>query len=108
MGTLWVVSPLNEEMNEWLESAGIEPTQSESRLPTGREIVNALNSLAEYEVKFNDSGINATWQAYISSKSLPEEYWTVININQYTGADLSQELCFKNGHEELIKLILKK
>ncbi len=108
MGTLWVVWPLGEVMNEWLESEGVEPPQLESRFPTGREIINTLNSLAEYEVKFNDNGINATWQAYISSKNRPEEYWTLLNISQYTGADLPQELCFEKGHEELIRLILKK
>lgn len=48
MGILWTVWPLGNEMNEWLESEGIEPTQLESCFPTGSEIINVLNFLAEY------------------------------------------------------------
>jgi hypothetical protein len=95
-------------MNEWLKTESITPTQQESRFPTGSEVAHVLRSLADHEVKINNNGIGAHWQGFISSKNLPEKYWALLNIREYTGDDLPQEIYFEKGDEELIKLILKK
>jgi len=108
MGILWTVWPTTDEMKEWLTSEGVEYPAQVSRLPKGKEIKSVLESLDGYKVEIKENGVGNSWQAWIESTSNPEEYWTLLNITEYSGDDEYQEPWFEKGHEILIKLILSK
>jgi hypothetical protein len=108
MGILWTVWPTDDQMKEWLDSEGVEYPKSVSRFPKGIEVKEVLNNLEGYTVQIFDNGIGNTWQADIHSTAKPEEIWTLLNISEYSGDDEPQEIWFEKGHEELIKLVLKK
>jgi len=109
MGVLWIVLPLDAPIREWLAKKEVEHPETDSRLPTGKEIKSALAELEGYNIKIIDNGILGPWQAWIESKCLsdaePDE-WTVLNIHSYTGDDLPQELSFEKGHDTLIRRVL--
>jgi hypothetical protein len=107
MGILWTVWPTDDKMKEWLDSEDIEYPQEPSRFPKGKEVKEVLNNLVGYKVKIYDNGIGNTWQADIHSEVKLEE-WTLLNISEYSGDEESQEIWFEKGHEDLIKLILKR
>ncbi len=107
MGILWTTYPLTDEMKEWLDSEGVEYPNTPSRFPTGSEIRNALKQLQGLNVEITDNGIGGPWQAWIESKSEPEEFWTLLNISVYSGDDEPQEIWFEKGNESTIKSVLQ-
>lgn len=107
MGILWTTHPLNEKVKEWLKSEGVEVPDKASRLPTGNEVKEALRNLEAVSIEITDNGIGGPWQAWINSKSEPENIWTLLNISEYSGDDEPQEIWFEKGDENLIKSVLK-
>lgn len=107
MGVLWTTYPLDDEMKEWLDSVEVPYPQVSSRFPKGSEVKNAVSRLDEYNVKILDNGVGHSWQASVESKENPEEFWTLLNITEYTGDEEFQEPWFEKGHEELIKVVLR-
>lgn len=108
MGILWTTYPLDDEMKEWLDSLDVPYSNLPSRFPTGAEIKDAISELSGIKVQIRDNGIGANWQAWFESESKPEEFWTLLNISNYSGDSEPQELCFEKGHEVLIKQVLAK
>lgn len=108
MGTVWTVLPVDEKMKIWLDELGVAYPAKASRLPTGREIKATLRMLEAYDVTINAHGIGAPWQASIAHKSGATGPWTVLNIVNYTGDELEQNLFFEKGWESLVTAILKR
>jgi hypothetical protein len=94
-------------MRAWLDENGVGYPDKPSRFPTGNEIKAALSRLGDLSVSICDNGPNATWQASIESGDSGDSGpWTLLTINNFTGDDLPQELCFEKGWEGLIKRVL--
>jgi hypothetical protein len=107
MGILWTVWPLDDQMRTWLDETGVGYPDKPSRFPTGAEIKAALSRLGDLSVNICDKGLNTTWQASIESKeSRDTGPWTLLTINNFSGDDLPQEVCFEKGWESLIKRVL--
>ncbi len=106
MGVLWTTYPLDDEMKEWLDSMEVGYPNSTSRFPTGAEIKDAIANLSGVKVRVTDNGIGGSWQAWIESETAPEEFWTLLNITNYSGDEEQQEPWFEKGHEQLIKEVL--
>lgn len=108
MGVLWNVWSLTEEMRAWLDETEVEYPRAPSRLPTGREIKEVIGALEGFDVKINDNGLGATWQASIVSKNGGDiGEWTLLNISEYAGDDDEQQLWFEKGWESLMVRILE-
>ncbi len=107
MGVLWTVWPLDEQMKSWLDETGVSYPNLSSRWPKGSEIKTVVASLGNFDVKVNDNGIGATWQASIVAKEGGDSgEWTLLNISKYSGDEEEQELWFEKGWESLITRIL--
>jgi hypothetical protein len=108
VGILWTVWPLNDDMRKWLDEQDIAYPVGPSRFPTGAEIKLALAMLSNYDVKVTDNGPGAYWQASIVHKDGGHNGpWTLLNISNYSGDDMQQELSFEKGWESLITEILQ-
>jgi hypothetical protein len=108
MGILWTVWPLDDGMREWLDEQQVSYPDKPSRLPTGAEIKSVLALLGDYDIELTDHGLGAPWQASIVHKEGGDAgQWTLLNISNYSGDDLPQELWFEKGWESLITDILK-
>lgn len=106
MGVLWTTYPLSGEMMEWLDSLEVSYPKTPSRFPTGKEVKDAISELQGVNVTIRDNGVGAAWQAWLESESKPEEFWTLLNITNFSGDNEQQEIWFEKGHDQLIKQVL--
>ena len=106
MGVLWTTYPLNDEMTEWLDSLEVSYPKTPSRFPTGREVKDAVSELNGIKASIRDNGVGGSWQVWLESETKPEEFWTLLNITNYSGDNEQQEIWFEKGHEHLIKQVL--
>jgi hypothetical protein len=109
MGILWTVWPLDDDMSSWLDDQEVAYPRAPSRFPTGAEIKAVTSGLRAHNVKVNDNGLHAPWQALITQKGdATDPEWAVLTVSDYSGDDLPQQLYFEKGHESLIIEILKR
>jgi hypothetical protein len=108
VGILWTVWPLDEGMREWLDEQCIAYPERPSRFPTGAEIKSVLAMLTSYDVEITDNGLEEHWQAFIVHKEGGDSSpWTRLNVSNYSGDHLPQQLSFEKGWESLITEILQ-
>ena len=110
MGVLYTVLPLSEDVSAWLDEIGVPYAYGPvpSRNPTVRELRDALSSMPEVRVQFDEPVVGRAWGALLDVVSSAEAgLWTQLNVLSYQGDDQPHEFHFEKGWPQLILRALK-
>ncbi len=104
MGELYVALPVDDEGREWLLSEGVQPPEEEGRLPTLRELGDALGCLENCELETVGGGRSFS----VEISNVLTGAWTSVRVTEANGPDDPCEFYFSKGHPELVLTIVRK